>query len=217
MGFVDTESSSSSLLPTSTEDENETGEGYEDDEESKIGKASPFFKTTFKNQNRHRSQSNDTRTPTTRNNDLLSATRPRRKTVTESQEIWEELEDALPLPLPLSPWSLPPRRSTSIRSTPSRPPVSRSGLSANAEEGNADTGDADDEIPDEETTLLGRSCTGRTYRDRRRRRSAPMLGGEEGARGGEAQQAATGGWWRMGWWVGEDGKGKKQGVSEGAV
>lgn len=215
MGFVDTESSSSSLLPTSNEDEDAIGEGYED-EESTIGKESPLINTTFKNRNRNRSQSNDPRTPTTRNNDLLSATRLRRKTITESQEIWEELEDASPLSLPVSPWSLPQRRSISVRSTPSRPPFSRHALSADPDEGNADTGDADDEIPDEETALLGRSGTGRTYRDRRRRKSAPMIGREEGAREGEAQ-AATGGWWRMGWWVGEDGKGKTQDVSDGAV
>lgn len=207
MGFVDTESSSSSLLPTSTEDEDEDAEGYQHDEESTVGKESPVIKTLFKNHKRNRSRSNDPRTPTTTNNDLLSATRLRRRAVTESQEIWEELEDASPLSLPVSPWTLPPRRSTSSRSTPSRPPVRQHESNPIINEGNAGGDGADDEILDEETALLARSGTGRTYRDRRRRRSAPMLGREEGDRGPEAQ-AATGGWWRMGWWIGEDGKRK---------
>lgn len=191
MGFVDAESESSSLLPTSTEDE-----GDNDDEESAMGKESPYLIDSF-NHDRRRSQSNDPRTPTTKNNDLLSVTRLRRKAVTESQEIWEELEDASPLALPPSPWSARHTRSTSIRSTPSRPPVQRHGSSAVANEN-----DADDEIADEGTALLGRSGTGRTYRDRRRRVSAPVLGRDEEAQG------ATGGWWRMGWWGGDGGKGK---------
>lgn len=199
MGLVDTESESSSLIPTSTEDEGDNGDDGYGDEESAMGKESPYLINTC-NQDRPRSQSNDPRTPTTKNNDLLSVTRLRRKAVTESQEIWEELEDASPLSLPPSPWSRRPTRSTSIRSTPSRPPVQRHGSTAVADEG-----DADDELPDEETALLGRSGTGRTYRDRRRRVSAPMLGREGGGRTDEAQ-GATGGWWRMGWWGGDGGK-----------
>lgn len=204
MGFVDTESESSSLLPTSTEDEGDNGgDGY-DDEGSAMGKESPYLVDTF-NQERPRSQSNDPRTPTTRNNDLLSVTRLRRKAVTESQEIWEELEDASPLSLPPSPWSRRPTRSTSVRSTPSRPPIQRHGSTTSADEGHAD-----DEIADEETALLGRSGTGRTYRDRRRRVSAPLLGREGGGRKDDAQ-GATGGWWRMGWWGRDGGKGNGDG------
>lgn len=196
MGFVDTESESSSLLPTSTEDEGDNDDDGYDDEESAMGKESTYLIDSF-NHDRRRSQSNDPRTPTTKNNDLLSVTRLRRKAVTESQEIWEELEDASPLALPPSPWSPRHTRSTSIRSTPSRPPVQRHGSSAVANESGAD-----DEIADEGTALLGRSGTGRTYRDRRRRVSAPVIGRNEEAQG------ATGGWWRMGWWGGDGGKGK---------
>ncbi|MCJ1428443.1 hypothetical protein MMC29_006353, partial [Sticta canariensis] len=160
LGFVDTESESSSLLPTSTEDEGDNDDRY-DDEESAMGKESPYI-TTF-NQDRTRPQSNDLRTPTS-NNDFLNVTRLRRKAVTESQEIWEELEDASPLALPPSPWSRRDTRSSSLRSTASRPPAQRHGSAPVADEG-----DADDEMADEETALLGRSGTGRTYRDRRRR------------------------------------------------
>lgn len=200
MGFVDTESESSSLLPTSTEGEGDNDDGY-DDEESAMGKESPFLINAF-NQGRRRSQSNDLRTPTAKSNDLLSVTRLRRKAVTESQEIWEELEDASPLALPPSPWSGRHTRSTSIKSTPSRPFGQRHGSTAVA-----DGSDADDENAGEETALLGRSGTGRTYRDRRRRVSAPMLGREGDGRKNEAQEA-TGGWWTMGWWGRGGGKDK---------
>lgn len=198
MGFVDTESESSSLLPTSTEDEGDND--LYDDEESAMGKESPYINTL--NQDRARPQSNDLRTPTTKNNDFLNVTRLRRKAVTESQEIWEELEDASPLALPPSPWSRRDTRSSSLRSTPSRPPTQRHGSAPVADEG-----EADDEMADEETALLGRSGTGRTYRDRRRRVSAPTLG-REGGGGKDEAQGATGGWWRMGWWGGDGGKGK---------
>lgn len=145
---------------------------------------------------------NDSRTPTTKNNDLLSATRLYRKAMTESEEIWEELEDDTPLP-PLSPFAH--RRVTSIRSTPSKAIV------------HDDVEDEDNNnIPHEGTSLLGieRADTGRTYRSRRRR-SAPILTRNNSE--GQAQ-GATGGWWKMGWWGGggDESKGKgKRGDDEG--
>ena len=199
MGFLDTESESSSLLPTSTEDEDDNSTTYDDDEESTINKVTPF--PFIHTRNGPPSRLKEHRTPTTKNSDIFNAARLRRKTVTESQEIWEELEDASPLPLLSSPWAPPHRRSTSIRSTPSRPPALRQ--RSNIED------QAADEIPNEETALLGRVGTGRTYRDRRRRRSAPVLGREESGR--ERAQAATGGWWRMGWWGGDGGEGGGKG------
>ncbi len=197
-------------LTTSTEDEDEHDEDYDDDEEARIGKKFNFLGPSSHRHKRIRSQTMDPHTLVTRNSEPLSASRLRRKTFTESHEIWEELEDALPLPLPLSPWYSSHKRSASSKSTPSIPPA-RNASRARAEGG--DVG-ADDEILDEDTPLLGRSGTGRTYRDRRRRRSAPVLG--RGGGGGEEAQAATGGWWRMGWW-GESGKGKGRSTPEGSV
>ncbi|MCJ1436632.1 hypothetical protein MMC27_006012 [Xylographa pallens] len=120
-------------------------------------------------------------TPNARNSDTLSATRARRTTMAEVDEIWGELEEDAPTPLP-SPFGL---RGSSVRSTPLRDRPSSSMISSG-------------ELPPatETTGLLARSGTGRSYRVWRRRRSAP-LGDRERAR---LAQEALGGWWKMRWW-----------------
>ena len=83
MGFVDDDSDS--------EAEGNTIKSQADEEAGLAnGKGSPFHN----HRKDHRvSSPNDLRTPTTKNNDSLSITRLRRKGITESEEIWEELED----------------------------------------------------------------------------------------------------------------------------
>ena len=117
-----------------------------------------------------------------------------RKGITESEEIWEELEDDAVSPL--VPFH---QRRASARSTPSRERKSR-----------PQSGDGG-YSPSESSALLGRTGTGRSYRDRRRR-SAPGLniqglgdGREE--RRSSGQQQALGGWWKMRWWK-DMGRGK---------
>ena len=137
------------------------------------------------------------RTPTSRDNDLLSVTRLHRTVMTESEEIWEELEDdSRTNRSPLA------HRLSSARSTPSRfSPSNR----------------VDDSLPPSESTaLLARSGTGRSYRGRKRRRSAPFAEGLglDRRRGLETQEA-IGGWWKMKWWDRGDGKGKDIGEDEG--
>jgi magnesium transporter len=179
MGFVDSPSSPSlspSLNPSSGSDE----------ERAPLKSSHPFF-------SRANSAPNDPHTPTAKETDLLIVSRLRRKGITESQEIWEELEDSS-LP-PISPFSY---RRASSRSTP-----------------HAGAADFDEgEFPHEGSALLGpkRSNTIRTYRSRRRR-SAPVLSRDERERERrESAQAATGGWWKMRWWGdGGEGKGKAKG------
>ncbi|KAL8701926.1 MAG: hypothetical protein Q9201_004656 [Fulgogasparrea decipioides] len=174
MGFVDSESGSeadeTSLL-TNTDEEAPRS--------SSNGKVpSPLVKT-----------------PTTRNNELLNATKRRRKSMTETQELLEELEDDTLAEL-YSP-ALSHHRRSSARSTPSKTVGFR----------------ADDaEQPDESTALLGRTRTGRSYRDRRtRRRSEPSRGGSQRRRGSRTgSQEALGGWWKMRWWRGSGGKRKER-------
>ena len=183
MGFVDSPISSSlspTLQPSSGSDE----------EHALLGSSHSFFGRT-------NSALKDPDTPTAKESDRIVVSRLRRKGITESQEIWEELEDSS-LP-PLSPFSY---RRVSSRSTP---------------HGGAQ--DTDDEFPHEGTSLLGpeRSNTIRTYRSRRRR-SAPVNNREERERERErsgSAQAATGGWWKMKWWRdGKEGKGKAKGHGE---
>lgn len=178
MGFVDSPTSSSlspTLQPSSGSDE----------EHAPLGSSQPFF-------GRPNSGLEDPDTPTAKESDRIFVSRLRRKGVTESQEIWEELEDSS-LP-PLSPFSY---RRVSTRSTP-----------------HGGARDTDDEFPHEGTSLLGpeRSNTIRTYRSRRRR-SAPVNSRDERERErSESAQAATGGWWKMRWWGdGREGKGKAKG------
>ena len=120
-------------------------------------------------------------TPNARNSDTLSATRARRTTMAEVDEIWGELEEDALTPLS-SPFAL---RRSSARSTPLRDRPSRSMISS-----------GELSPPNETTGLLARSDTGRNYHVWRRRRSAP-LGDRETA--GLAQEA-LGGWWKMRWW-----------------
>lgn len=182
MGFVDDDSDSeaegNSLKPQANEEANLAN-----------GKDSPFPD--------HRILSpSDPRAPTTENNDLLSITPLRRKGITESEEIWEELEDdAL---AELSPSS---RRRNSARSTPSK-------LHSRAQPIEENTNDS--------TALLARSDTGRTYRDRKRRRSTPMreTRHRERARRSASSQEALGSLWKVkNWWRGNDrmDKGKNTG------
>ncbi|KAI4254227.1 MAG: hypothetical protein LQ352_003210 [Teloschistes flavicans] len=137
------------------------------------------------------------KTPTTKNNDLLNVTKARRKNMTETEEILEELEDDTLTELFSPSLAHQHRRRSSARSTPSR------SVGLQPEEA---------EQPDERTALLARTGTGRSYRDRRRRRtSEPSVGGSQTPRSGrDGSQDALGGWWKMGWWRGRDGKGKEK-------
>lgn len=140
----------------------------------------------------------DPRTPTTRNDHLLSITRLRRKGITESEEIWEELEDdAL---ADLSPSS---RRRSSAWSNTSRLYFQ---------------GDPMDENINESTALLARSTTGRSYRDRRRRRSMPVSEIQERERGRRStlSQEPLGSWWKMGnWWRARERRDKGKDLGNG--
>ncbi|KAL2056430.1 hypothetical protein ABVK25_003453 [Lepraria finkii] len=169
------------------------------------GKESPFLhhRTT-----RPISWPHGPRTPTMQNNDILSATRLRRKGITESEEIWEELEDNTLTELP--PFSQ--RRISSVQTTPHfKTPMSRS------------DDKAIDEGPNESSPLLSHSGTGRNYRDKRRRRSAPMLETldcnreRDRRRKSVESQEAVGGWWKMkSWWYGsQKGKAKGKGPDNG--
>ena len=189
MGFVDDDSDS--------EAEGKTLKSQADEEATLAdGKGSPFQSHS---NSHHVSSPHGPRTPTTKNNDLLSITRVRRKGITESEEIWEELEDdAL---AELSPFG---GRKSSARSTSSLRLASR--------------GNPMDENPDESTALLARSGTGRSYRDRRRRRSTPILENQERERRrrSASSQEALGGWWKMKtWWRGRRRKDKGKNTSNG--
>lgn len=204
MGFVDdrTDLAASSPSPTSS------------DEESAIDTRTPLLA----HHNGNGTNLSISRTPTLKNNDLLRSTRLLRKkgmmVPTEADEIWGELIEDSPFadnPNPSSPLSrTAPRpvtwyssqRRTSARSTPSHPPLQDIG------EGD---GIADGEAPDEYSALLGRSATGRTYRDKRRRHSAPLeRSGRPGSRSeGAGMARLSEPWWRR-WWRGrgkDDGSG----------
>lgn len=190
MGFVDDDSDS--------EAKGNTIKSQADEEAGLAnGKGSPFHN----HRKDHRvSSPNDLRTPTTKNNDSLSITRLRRKGITESEEIWEELEDDTIAEM--SPFS---RRKSSARSISSSRHQSR--------------GNAMDEIPNESTALLARSGTGRSYRDKRRRRSTPILETQERRerrRRSASSQEALGGWWKMKiWWRGNERKDKGKDTGNG--
>jgi len=148
----------------------------------------------------------------------LSTTYPRTSTPgrkglsTESEEIWEELEDE-------AAGSLAPfhQRRMSTMTPPSH----------NRKGGRPQSGDGQlgPQSPTESTALLARAGTGRSYRDRRRR-SAPGLGLDPRAVGGgrtgmgsgrtgsgsgsggherrsSKPQEALGGRWKMRWWSGK--------------
>ena len=135
----------------------------------------------------------DPRAPGVKNNDLLGITPLRRKHITESEEIWEELEDD-----PLVAFSLFSRRRGSA---PSSPLKSHSG------------GNLSDENTDESTALLARSGTGRSYRDKRRRRSTPILEiqGRQRVRRSASRQETLGSWWNVkAWWIRKEKKDKER-------
>lgn len=174
MGFVD-DSDSSDV-------ENVSGASTPDIEEAAMNGDKGFLFN--QNQGRRRSYTTDPRTPITRNNDLLAVTRLRRKGITESEEIWEELEDDT-----VDERSPSGGRRHSTMSTPA-----------------TKTGQARiDDIPNEASPLLGRSNTGRNYRNQRRRRSAQVA---EGRGNGAESQEALGGWWKLDWWRGRKIKGE---------
>jgi len=185
MGFMDDQSDSEAESNTMVS---------EVDEESEVanGKENKILKHPYT----HRiSSPNDPRISTTKSNDLLSITRLRRKGITESEEIWEELEDDTVSEL--APFS---HRKSSAQSTPSPKPTSR-GLGA-------------DQAPNEATSLLGRSGTGRSYRDKGRRRSSHLIESQERdrRRKSASSQEAQGGWWRMKrWFKGRDWEDKGKG------
>lgn len=190
MGFVDSPCSSSLSLSLNR------STGFDEDS-APLRYSQPFFgrgKSSFDDDDE---DDDEPHTPPAKESDQMIVSRTRRKTITESQEIWEELEDSS-LP-PLSPFSY---RRASSRSTPFDGVVA--GAAAAADE-------ADDVFPHEGTALLGRerSSTMRTYRSRRRR-STPVAGREgRGRERSGSAQAATGGWWKMRWWGdGREGKGK---------
>lgn len=207
LGFIDS-TSPSSLSPSL-----QTSLRSDNDNNNSRGHAPPqsFFSPRAANT----SFPDDLHTPIAKESDLPTINRLRRKGITESQEIWEELEDSSSLP-PLSPFSY---RRASTRSTPR----GDGGGGGGAYDTNDDD---DDDFPNESTALLGapeRSNTIRTYRTRRRR-SAPVAGRDrdererdrERSRSGTGPgnaQAATGGWWKMRWWG--DGKSKGEGGGGG--
>ena len=179
MGFVD---DSPATTPTSISRSSSALSTIPDEESATPANGKPASYLYPRKHRRHVSLSKP-RTPATQDDSFYPS-----RMVTESEEIWEELEDETLAPL--SPFH---HRRSSARSTPSRdrhrPP----------------SGDGHEEDPNESTALLARSGTGRSYRDRRRRRSAPQLEGSgrsqaSDRRRSSAQQDALGGWWKMRWW-----------------
>lgn len=111
-----------------------------------------------------------------------------RKGITETEEILEELDDDTLTEL-FSP-GLSHHRRSSARSTPSK------GMAGVSDDGNR--------ADDESTALLGRTSTGRSYKDRRRRRgSDPNVGNRRKRHGSENSSQE---WWKMRWWRSRDGK-----------
>ena len=135
-------------------------------------------------------------TPTTRSNEMLGITRMRRKGITESEEIWEELADDAPAEL--SPFS---QRRSSVRSAPFSKTLFQ--------------GKPLDENENESTALLTRSGTGRSYRDRKRRRSTPIMEPQESERRRRSvsSRQTFGGWWMTKqWWRGKEGQDNGKGT-----
>ena len=184
MGFVDDDSESET-------ESNALSDRAQAEVDLANGKESPFHN--------HRTLSlNDPRTPGIKNHDLSSITRLRRKGITESEEIWEELEDdAL---VDLSPSS---RRRGSAPSNPLNSRFRENFL---------------DEDTNESTTLLARSGTSRSYRDRKRRRSIPISEVQARQRVGRPASSleASGSWWKViAWWIGNEKKDKGKDTGNG--
>lgn len=169
MGFVDDDSES--------EADGQRLNPQHDEEASLANDERSPFQESY-----HISSLIDLRTPTTRSSDMMSTTGSRRKGITESDEIWEELEDDTVAEYP----------PFSRRSTARFPPSSKS----------LSKGNPINDPPDESTALLARSSTGRSYRDKRRRQSVPLDEPQdrERRRKSASSQEALGGWWRMKWW-----------------
>lgn len=132
------------------------------------------------------------KTPPRRSNDLYGRAKNRRRGITETDEILEELEDDTLTELFSPTWSH--HRRASAKNTPSK----------RTEEFRDDGHEAD-----ETTALLGRTGTGRSYRDRRRRRrSEPNANGRRRrqASGDSSQE-----WWKMRWWSSKEGKRRDNG------
>lgn len=131
----------------------------------------------------------------------------RRQTIAEADEIWNELEEDNPSTPNLSPYAR--RRSLGTPSRLYRP--SSSSTVPNALESSGELPPLD--VMNASTPSLGRSTTGRLYRDRRKRRSTLARAGD-GAGGrssgrSKLQQGPTGGWWKMKKWLGSMRKGKE--------
>ena len=197
MGFVNDESDSeaeTALLDDCASDE----------EEAATGKEGLPFLLSRRQRARLHSFPEDTPSPTTRKRDISSVTQLRRQGITESEEIWEELQeeeggDKMSSFAPFSPHNS--RRISSAHTTP---------LASKRNSRVLFDDNKGAESPTETTGLLARSSTGRSYRDKRRRRSAPMLENNllQSRRPSEGSQEALGGWWKMKWWPRGDPKGK---------
>ena len=195
MGFVDDDSDSEADANILTPEADEEANLLPD------GKASPF---SYHRTSRPISWPKDPRTATQYKDDSTSIARLRsKKGITESEEIWEELEDSGDTTAIPSPFS---RRRTSAQTTPYLKPLAASLLGGTDAEG-------DDENPTESTSLL-RAGTGRSYRDKRRRRSIPGLETRRRSLDGQTQEA-LGGWWKMRkWWYRSTGTGRGRGNVE---
>ena len=151
------------------------------------GTKGPFLKDSYK---ARPSSSRTLGSPTIKDAGILNPARFRRKGFSESEEIWNELQDdATSGHLPSS------RRRSTARS----PAYTEHSSQANWI----------DEIPNESTALLTRAGTGRSYRDQRRRRSTHLTESYENRwkRRSVSSQEAMGGWWKMKrWWNGDGAK-----------
>ena len=208
MGFISDDSDS---------DAERNPEFISDEESQALNACTPSFSHGAKENGHHSNR--DLRTPTTKDNDILSVTkRLRRKGLTiEADEIWNELEDEDPSVLSSPMFHRNSRRFSTI-STPTTRLRPSSALSLSRGD---ERDDIAGEAPNESTALLPRrSSTGRTYRDRRRR-SMPFAGSERTDIGSSstATQDALGGWWKMKWWKsknGDDGGDEDAGERQGA-
>ncbi len=130
-------------------------------------------------------------TPAANKSEFYGSTTTRRKSITETDEILEELEDDT-FHGPFSP-TFSHQRRASAKSTPSK----RIG-----------NGRDNGREADERTSLLARTGTGRSYKDRRRRRrSEPIVGG---SRRRQASGDSSLEWWKMRWWMGSEGRRKDE-------